>query len=85
MDSEDMNFVKSDPALSKLKNSDILKDLTRNCLILVQTRDLNWNSWFSNMNTYFRIINLKLTKFIMTLNLLMVQNLWNNIHTELTL
>ena len=27
MDSEDMNFVKSDPALSKLKNSDILKDL----------------------------------------------------------
>ena len=27
MDSEDMNFVKSDPASSKLKNSDILKDL----------------------------------------------------------
>ena len=26
-DSEDMNFVQSDPALSKLKNSDILKDL----------------------------------------------------------
>ena len=27
MDSEDMNFVKSDPASSKIKNSDILKDL----------------------------------------------------------
>ena len=27
MNSEDMNFVKSDPASSKLKNSDILKDL----------------------------------------------------------
>ena len=27
MDSEDMNFVKSDPSSSKLKNSDILKDL----------------------------------------------------------
>ena len=27
MDSEDMNLVKSDPASSKLKNSDILKDL----------------------------------------------------------
>ena len=27
MDSEDMNFVKSDPASLKLKNSDILKDL----------------------------------------------------------
>ena len=27
MDSEDMNFVKSDPPSSKLKNSDILKDL----------------------------------------------------------
>ena len=27
MDTEDMNFVKSDPASSKLKNSDILKDL----------------------------------------------------------
>ena len=27
MDSEDMNFVKSEPASSKLKNSDILKDL----------------------------------------------------------
>ena len=30
MDPEDMNFVKSDPALSKLKNSDILKDLDQN-------------------------------------------------------
>ena len=29
MDSEDMSFVKSDPASSKLKNSDILKDLDR--------------------------------------------------------
>ena len=27
MNSEDMNFVKSDPASSKLKNSDILKNL----------------------------------------------------------
>ena len=27
MDSEDMNFVKSDPSSSKLQNSDILKDL----------------------------------------------------------
>ena len=27
MDSEDTNFVNSDPAASKLKNSDILKDL----------------------------------------------------------
>ena len=27
MDSEDMNFVKSDLSLSKLKNSDILKNL----------------------------------------------------------
>ena len=27
IDSEDMNFVKSDPSLSKLQNSDILKDL----------------------------------------------------------
>ena len=27
MDSEDMNFMKSDPASSKLKNSDILKDI----------------------------------------------------------
>ena len=27
MDSDDLNFVKSDPQLSKLKNSDILKDL----------------------------------------------------------
>ena len=26
MNSDDMNFVKSDPASSKLKNSDILKD-----------------------------------------------------------
>ena len=29
MDSEDMNFVKSDTASSKLKNSDILKDLDK--------------------------------------------------------
>ena len=27
MDSEDMNFVKSNPASSKIQNSDILKDL----------------------------------------------------------
>ena len=27
MDSEDLNFVKSDPSSSKLQNSDILKDL----------------------------------------------------------
>ena len=27
MDSEDMNFVKSDPSTSKFQNSDILKDL----------------------------------------------------------
>ena len=27
MNSEDMNLIKSDPALSKLQNSDILKDL----------------------------------------------------------
>ena len=27
MNSEDMNLIKSDPASSKLKNSDILKDL----------------------------------------------------------
>ena len=30
MDSEDMNLIKSDPALSKLENSDILKDLDQN-------------------------------------------------------
>ena len=41
MDSVDMNFVKSDPASSKHKNSDILKDLDHKFLILVQTRDLN--------------------------------------------
>ena len=30
MDSEDMNLIKSDPALSKLENSDILKDVDQN-------------------------------------------------------
>ena len=30
MDSEDMNFVKSDPSLSEFQNTDILKDLDQN-------------------------------------------------------
>ena len=34
MNSEDMNLIKSDPASSKLKNSDILKDFDMKCLHL---------------------------------------------------
>ena len=41
MDSDDVNFTKSDSSLSKFKNSDILKDLDQKFLMLVQTRDLN--------------------------------------------
>ena len=42
MDSEDMNFIKSDPALSKFQNSDILKDLDQTFLHLdpVQRKEL---------------------------------------------
>ena len=38
MDTEDSNFVKSDPSSLKLQNTDILKDLDQK---LSQTRDLN--------------------------------------------
>ena len=41
MDSEDMNFVKTDPASSKLKNSDILQDLDQKLSHLSSERDLN--------------------------------------------
>ena len=41
MDSEDVNFAKSDPSSSKFKNSYILKDLDQKFLIYVQTRNLN--------------------------------------------
>ena len=37
MDSEDFNLEKSDPSSSKLQNSVLI----RNCLTLIQTKDLN--------------------------------------------
>ena len=74
IDSEDMNFVKSDPSSPKLKNSDILNDLDQKRSILVQTRNLKWNRLFLNMSTYFRTFHPELTKFIMMSNLLMIQN-----------
>ena len=40
-DSEDMNFVKSDPSSSKLQNSDILKDLDQKLSHLDSDKDLN--------------------------------------------
>ena len=39
-DSEEMNFVKSDPASSKLKNSGILKDLDQKLCHLSSDRRL---------------------------------------------
>ena len=75
MDSEFMNFVKSDPASSKLKNSDILKDLDQKLSHLSSDKRLELKQLIFDMSTYFRIFHPKLTKFIIMLNLLMVQNL----------
>ena len=46
MDSEDMNLIKSDPASSKLQNSDILKDLDQKLSHLdpVQRKELKQSS-----------------------------------------
>ena len=75
MDSEDMNFVKSDPASSKLKNSDILKDLDQKLSHLSSDKRLELKQLILEYDTYFQTFHPKLTKFIMMLNLLMVQNL----------
>ena len=73
MDSEDMNFVKSDPSSSKLQNSDILKDLDQKLSHLDSDKRLELK--FLNMSAYFRTYYPELIKSIMMLTLLMVQNL----------
>ena len=75
MDSEDMNFVKTDPASSKLKNSDILKDLDQKLSHLSSDKRLELKQLILEYEHLFQDIPSKLTKFIMMLNLLMVQNL----------
>ena len=66
MNSEDMNFIKSDPALSKLQNSDILKDLDQKLSHLdpVQRKELK-QLIQQYEHFYFRIFLQGLTKFIM--------------------
>ena len=71
MDSEDMNFVQSDPASSKLKNSDILKDLDPKLSHLSSDKRLELKQLILEYN--FQTFHPKLTKFIMMLNFLMVQ------------
>ena len=46
IDSEDMNFVKSDPSLSKLKNSDILQDLDQKLSHLSSEKRLEMKQLF---------------------------------------
>ena len=71
MDSEDMNFVKSDPASSKLKNSDILKNLDQKLSHLSSDKRFELKQLILEYEHLFPDIPSKLTKFIMMLNLLM--------------
>ena len=75
MDPEDMNFVKSDPASSKLKNSDILKDLDQKLSHLSSDKRLGLKQLILEYEHLFPDIPSKTDKFIMMLNLTMVQNL----------
>ena len=52
MDSEDMNFVKSDPASSILKNSDILKDLDQKLSHLSSDKRLDVIDAFNTTSRY---------------------------------
>ena len=73
--SEDMNFVKSDPASSKLKNSDILKDLDQKMSHLNSDERLELKQLILDYEHLFLDIPSKTDKIIMMLKLLMVQNL----------
>ena len=75
MDPEDMNFVKSDPASSKLKNSDILKDLDQKLSHLSSDKRLGLKQLILEYEHLFPDIPSKTDKFIMMLNITMVQNL----------
>ena len=70
-----MNFVKSDPALSKLKNSEILKNLDQKLSHLSSDKRLELKQLILEYEHLFPDIPSKTDKFIMMLNLLMVQNL----------
>ena len=74
MDSDDFNLEKSDPSSSKLQNSDILQNLDQKLSHLDSDKRLELKQ-FSNMSTYFRTFHPELTKSIMMLTLLKVQNL----------
>ena len=66
MDSEDMNFVKSNPASSKIQNSDILKDLDKKVSHLSSDKRLELTQKILEYGTYFWTFHPELTKFIMT-------------------
>ena len=59
MDSEDMNFVKPDPASSKLKNSDILKDLDQKLSHLSSDKRLELKQLILEYEHFFRIFHPK--------------------------
>ena len=83
MNSEDMNLIKSDPASSKLKNSDILKDLDQK---LSHLDPVQWKGLKQLIHEYeylFPDIPTRTDTFIM-MWMLRTHNLSNNIHIELT-
>ena len=72
VDSEEINFVKSDRSLSKLKNSNILKDLDQKLSQLSSDKKLELKQLILEYEQIFPDIPPELTKFIMMLNLWMV-------------
>ena len=75
MDSEDMNFVKYDPASSKFKNSDILKDLDQKLSHPSSDKRLELKQLILEYEHLFPDIPSKTDKFIVMLILLIVQNM----------
>ena len=71
IDSEDMNFVKSDPSSSKLQNSDILKNLDQKLSHLDSDKRLELKQLILQYEHLFP----ELIKSIMLLTLLKVLNL----------
>ena len=82
IDSEDINFVKSDPTLSKLMNSDILKDLDKKLSHLSLDKRLELKQLILEYEHLFPNIPSKTDKIYHDVELIDGSNLWNNIHTE---
>ena len=72
VNSEEINFVKSDRSLLKLKNSNILKDLDQKLSQLTSDKKLELKQLILEYEQIYPDIPPELTKFIMMLNLWMV-------------